>query len=67
MIKPWHSNFNPSIETFNKILTWVRLLNLPLHLWNDSLLEEVGEALGDFLTVDDESYDIFHSTFARIG
>lgn len=26
----------------------------------------MGEALGDFLLVDDESFDIFHSTFARI-
>lgn len=51
---------------FNKILTWVRLPNLPLHLWTDSLLQEVGDALGDFLMVDEDSYDIFHSTFARI-
>ncbi|XP_059074832.1 uncharacterized protein LOC131874903 [Cryptomeria japonica] len=66
MIKPWLSDFNPSSKTFNKILIWVQLPNLPLHLWVDPLLEEVGEALGDFLMVDDESSDILHSTFACI-
>ncbi|XP_059068259.1 uncharacterized protein LOC131858826 [Cryptomeria japonica] len=45
---------------------WVRLPNPPLHFWVDQLLEEVGEALGDFLMVDVESSDILHSTYARI-
>ncbi|GLJ18016.1 hypothetical protein SUGI_0317610 [Cryptomeria japonica] len=66
MIKPWHFYFNPSTKMFNKIPTWVRLPNPPLHLWNDSLLEEVGDALGDFLMMDAESSDIFHSIFVRI-
>lgn len=66
MIKPWHEDFNPSSESFNKILIWVWLPNLPLHLWANPLLEEVGDALGDFLMVDDKPSDILHSTFARI-
>ncbi|GLJ24576.1 hypothetical protein SUGI_0469560 [Cryptomeria japonica] len=61
-----HSDFNPSSETFNKILIWVRLSNLPFHLWADPLLEEVGDALGDFLMVDDGSSDICHSTFSLL-
>ncbi|GLJ31024.1 hypothetical protein SUGI_0620490 [Cryptomeria japonica] len=66
MIKPWHEDINPSSESFCKMPIWVRLPNLPLHLWVDQLLEEVGEALGDFLMVDVESPDILHSTYARI-
>lgn len=66
MIKPWHFDFNPVSETFNKFPIWVRFPNLPLHLWHDSLLEEGGDALGDFLMVDDESSGILHSTYARI-
>ncbi|GLJ54604.1 hypothetical protein SUGI_1173070 [Cryptomeria japonica] len=66
MVKPWFSGFNPSTNSFNDILVWVRLPNLPLHLWTDSLLEEVGEALGEFLMIDKESYQIYHSTYARI-
>lgn len=66
MAKPWHKDFNPSSETFNKMPIWVRLPNLPLHLWVDSLLEEVGEALRDFLMFDADSFNIRHSTYARI-
>lgn len=66
MIKPWHADFNPASETFSKILIWVRLPYLPLHLWFDPLLEEVGDALGDFLLVDAATSNILHSTFARI-
>lgn len=32
MAKPWHKDFNPLIESFNKIPVWDRLLNLPIHL-----------------------------------
>ncbi|GLJ16365.1 hypothetical protein SUGI_0277300 [Cryptomeria japonica] len=66
MIKPWYEDLNPSYESFCKMSIWVRLPNLPLHLWVDQLLEEVGEALGDFLMVDVESFDILHPTYARI-
>lgn len=47
-------------------MIWVRLLYLPLHLWVDSLLDAVGDVIGDFLMVDDESSDIMHSTYVRI-
>ncbi|GLJ53939.1 hypothetical protein SUGI_1152740 [Cryptomeria japonica] len=57
---------NPSLETFNNIPIWVRLPKLPLHFWVDPLFEEVGDALGDFLMVDNDSNEIYHSTFAHI-
>lgn len=66
LAKPWHSDFDPLSESFNKIHVWVRLPNLPLHLWQDSVLEAVGNALGDFRCVDIATTDIFHSTVARV-
>ncbi len=56
----------PSIESFNKIALWVRLPNLPLHLWLDLVLEAVGEALGDFSLVDYASSNVFQIAYARI-
>lgn len=44
----------------------VRLPYLPLHLWVDLLLKEVGDTLGDFIMVDTEFSDILHFTYARI-
>jgi hypothetical protein len=66
LAKPWHKDFDPLLESFNKIPVWVRLPNLPLHLWLDSVLESVGNALGDFRCVDTATSDIFHSTVARV-
>lgn len=65
MVKPWYANFNPS-KIFNKISVWVWIPYLPLHLWVDSLLEEIVNELGEFLMVDDDSSDILHSTYACI-
>lgn len=66
MAKPWYLAFNPTKESFDKIPLWVRLLNLPLHLWQDLVLEAVGEGLGDFLMVDLVSSNVFRTTYAHI-
>ena len=43
-----------------------QLSNLPLHLWVDSILEVVGEALRDFLLVDTISSNMFRMMYAHI-
>ena len=64
MVKIWHKDFDPLTESFNKIPIWVRLPNLPMHLWLDSILESVGDAIGDFQIVDIATSNVLHSTFA---
>ncbi|GLJ55323.1 hypothetical protein SUGI_1187090 [Cryptomeria japonica] len=59
LVKPWHSNFNPLSKMFSKILVWVRLPYLPLHLWIDSLFDEIGDAIGSFIMVDNDSYGLY--------
>ena len=66
MAKLWYKKFDPSTKSFNKIPLWVKLPNLPLHLWLDSVLEAVGEALRDFLLVDTMSSNVFHIVYAHI-
>ena len=44
----------------------MRLPNLPLHFWQDSVLEAIGDALGDFILVDSVSSNVYRTTFARI-
>ena len=65
MVKPWHLDFNPQKESF-KIPTWVRLPNLPLHFWGNSIFMEISEALVDFRMVDSQSFEHLYSTYARI-
>ena len=64
MAKPWHMDFDLLIESFNKVPIWVRLPNLPMHLWLDSVLESVGDAIGEFLFMDSATSDGLHSTCA---
>ena len=66
MAKPWYKDYDLSTKSFNKVLLWVRLLNLPLHLWLYSVMEAVGEALGDFLMVDIASSNVHQMTYAHI-
>lgn len=66
MAKPWVQFFDPSTESFNKIPIWVRLSNLTLHFWQDLVLEVVGEAIGDFMSVDSESPNVYKTMYARI-
>ena len=53
-------------ESFNTFPVCVRLLNLPLHLWVDSILEEVGSSLGSFCLIDKDSSNVFRTVYARI-
>ena len=66
MAKPWHPDFDPLTESFNKFLVWVKIPNLPMHLWLDSIFEAIGESLGDFLYVDSITSNFLHSTYARL-
>ncbi|GLJ20508.1 hypothetical protein SUGI_0373300 [Cryptomeria japonica] len=66
LAKLWHFDFNQLSKKFNKIPVWVRLPYLPLHLWVDSLFEEIGDAIGSFIMVDNESFKLYHTTFICI-
>ncbi|KAH9296138.1 hypothetical protein KI387_039726, partial [Taxus chinensis] len=63
-ITPWFPDFDPNTYSVAKTLVWVRLPNLPLHLWY--ALEDIGNVLGKFIK---EDLDRTHSglcSFARI-
>ena len=66
MLKPWHPNFRPDSEGFDKVPIWVRLPYFPLHLWFNSCLEAIGNTLGEFLMVDEGSSNFLPSTYARV-
>jgi len=65
-VNSWFPDFNPNIMVVSKMQVWVKLFNLPIHFWHYKVLEEIGNALGIFLKVDNERLlkDIY--TFARI-
>ncbi|KAG5540961.1 hypothetical protein RHGRI_020999 [Rhododendron griersonianum] len=46
---------------------WVRILGLPLHLWDFAVFKEIGEFCGGFLRVDEETSMRLHLRWARIA
>lgn len=62
-LAPWTIDFNPEDE-ITAAPIWVRLPHLPLHLWEPSTLEDIGNKLGRFLDSAEPKGDQF--TCARI-
>lgn len=48
----WYIDFDPLKNTPLNNLIWVKCPNLPLELWSNETLEEIGNAIGRFIYVD---------------
>lgn len=49
---PWFLDFDPSTTVITKIPVWVRLSNLPAHLWHLSIFQGIGNTLCRYLIID---------------
>jgi hypothetical protein len=45
----WTPNFDPASEVPKDVPVWVRLPNLPIHCWNSSSLQAIGNGLGHYI------------------
>jgi hypothetical protein len=45
----WHPSFDPELEVPKEVTVWVRLPNLPIHCWNSSSLQAIGNGLGNYI------------------
>jgi len=52
MLKQWRVMFDPLTNDFQYRHLWLLLLGLPIHLWNEGDLKAIGEALGNFISLD---------------
>jgi hypothetical protein len=50
--KPWHLLFDAKEEGLSSFPVWIKLSNLPIEFWSDEGFQAIGEALGNFITVD---------------
>jgi len=65
-MKPWNPSFDPSTTVITSTPVWVRLPNLPLHLWNFSLLKTIGNAIGKFYCRCSETKEHSRTTYSHI-
>ena len=48
-LTPWFPDFDPSTTVITKLPIWIKVPNLPTHLWHFSVFKEIGNTLGRFL------------------
>ena len=65
-IRQWEPYFKASEVSFNSVAVWVRLLELPIEFYGNSVLLEIGKAIGPVLRIN--SYTAYGSrgSYARL-
>ena len=62
-LNPWHACFNMQFEGAISEVIWVKLSNLPLELWDMSMIKAMGNVLGMVIKVGDS---IKHSVYQSV-
>ena len=65
-ITPWTFDFDSNHSSITITPVWVKLLNLPMHLWSILSLRAIGNSLGKYLKTDIEQAKRGLATYARI-
>ena len=51
-LTPWFPDFDPATVVITRTPVWIRLPNLPVHLWHVAVYKAIGNTLGSFITRD---------------
>ena len=65
-IRPWVSNFRPSIADVSLVAVWVRLNNLPIEFYQVEALKEIGSTIGKVLCIDTHTALEFRGWYTQI-
>ena len=65
-LRNWIECFNPDKEDFNWAPVWIRLYSLPQEYWEELTLQEIGNHLGSFIKITEETKDNRYTAYARI-
>lgn len=65
-LKGWVERFNPDTEDLSCAPVWIRLYSLPWEYWEEKSLQEIGNAIGKFVRVAEETKLCKHTSYARI-
>ena len=65
-LTPWFPDFDPATAVITKTPVWIRLPNLPAHLWHFAVYKAIGNTLGSFIMGDYWRENKGLYTYARI-
>ncbi|XP_039121328.1 uncharacterized protein LOC120258056 [Dioscorea cayenensis subsp. rotundata] len=65
-LAPWKPFFEPVFAKLTTAAVWVQLHNLPIELWDGESLDTVTAHMGNLLKIDDLTFNLTRSKFARV-
>lgn len=65
-IKPWEPYFKASEANFTSVAVWVRLLELPIEFYDNTVLRQIGSAIGTVLRIDSYTATGSRGSYARL-
>lgn len=65
-LRGWVEHFNPDKEDLRWAPVWIRLYSLPWEYWEEDSLQEIGNALGEFIKVAEETKLCRYTSYAWI-
>ncbi|CAN0858270.1 hypothetical protein LINGRAHAP2_LOCUS7166 [Linum grandiflorum] len=65
-IQRWTPDFFPSTARITKFATWVKLTELPLHLYNDNSLYVITRCIGTPIKIDQQTALASRGKYARV-
>ena len=65
-LRPWKERFNPETEDMTVAPVWIRLFSLPGEYWDLETLRDIGNSLGEFIKVAEQTRLQRYTAFARI-
>ena len=65
-LKAWIERFNLDKEDLSCAPVWIRLYSLPWEYWEETSLKEIGNSIGEFVRVAEETRLCLHTSYARI-
>jgi hypothetical protein len=65
-LRNWTKRFNPDKEDFTWVPVWIRLYSLPQDYWDDETLKDIGNTLGNFVKIAEQTKTNKYTSYARI-
>lgn len=65
-LRRWTPSFSATFAKIDKLIVWVRLSFLSLHLWDPDTLERIFQVLGLYIRVDEATAMGDHYIFSRV-
>ncbi|KAL6535724.1 hypothetical protein OROHE_012568 [Orobanche hederae] len=64
-IRTWKPNFRADKDRVDTAITWVRILNLPMEMFRDSVICTLAECIGEPIKIDGNTFTASKGKFAR--